>query len=387
MPAFGRSLRDRFPLETGVDFLNHGSFGTPPREVLAEVEHWRARMEANPDHFLRDVLPRALREAAGTLARFIGCAPHDLVFVENATAAANVVLRSLQFNSGDEIVLTSQTYGAVRQAVRYVCERSGAIPVEAHVPIPLKDPAQLAGALAPVFGRRTRLLIVDHISSPSGVVWPLAEIASFARARGVPVLVDGAHAPGQIEVNVAQLGVDWYAGNCHKWLFAARGCAFLWSRREAQGELHPLAISHAYGSGFTNEFDWTGTRDFSPWLAVGAGIRFLDDLGAAQARSYCHELAASAAQRIANAWAQPLGGPAAMHAAMAAIRLPTPWQRAAPATRETAARLQSSLLREQRIAVAITPIGEALWARISAQVYNAPDDYERLLEAGRRGPR
>jgi isopenicillin-N epimerase len=386
MPAFGRSIRDRFLLEPGVDFLNHGSFGTPPRDVLAEVEHWRSRMEANPDHFFRDVLPAALREATATLAHFIGCAAADVVFLENATAAVNVVLRSLQFNSGDEIVLTSQSYGAVRQAVRYVCERTGAIAVEAHVPIPLQDPAQLRAAFAPAFGKRARLLIVDHISSPSGVVWPLAEIASLAHAHGVAVLVDGAHAPGQIELDVAGLGVDWYAGNCHKWLFAARGCAFLWSRREAQHGVHPLAISHAYGTGFTSEFEWTGTRDFSPWLAVGAAIRFLEDLGAAQVRRYCHELAASAAQRIASAWAEPLGGPPAMHAAMAAIRLPGPWQRAAAPTREAAARLQSWLMRQHQIAVAITPIGEALWARISAQVYNAPGDYERLLEIGRRGP-
>jgi isopenicillin-N epimerase len=386
MSAFGHAIRDRFVLEPGVDFLNHGSFGAPPRTVLDEVERWRVRMEANPDHFFRDVLPGALRQAGSELARLVRCEAADLVFVENATAAVNVVLRSLQFKTGDEILLTSQTYGAVRQVVRYVCERTGARSVESRVPLPLRDRAQLIEAIAAGLGARTRLVIVDHISSPSGIVWPLAEIGSLARARGVAVLVDGAHAPGQLELDVPSLGADWYAGNCHKWLFAARGCAFLWARRDAQAALHPLAVSHAYGNGFTAEFEWTGTRDFSPWLAVGTGIRFLEELGAERARRYCHELAASAAQEIARAWQEPLSGAPALHGAMMAIRLPAAWQRPGAATREAASRIQSALLRAQRIAVAITPLDDALWARISAQVYNVAGDYERLLAIGLRGP-
>jgi isopenicillin-N epimerase len=384
MSRFGQSLRREFRLEPGVDFINHGSFGAPPVAVLAEAERWRSRMEANPDAFLRDALPAALRAAAAQLARFLHAEPGDIVFIENATAAINAVLRSLVFKPGDEILLSSQSYGAVRQAVRFVCDRTGAKAVAPRVPVPVRDAAELVDALAPSLTAGTRLVIVDHVSSPSGVIWPVAEIIALARPYGAQVLVDGAHAPGQLELDLPALGADWYAGNCHKWLFAARGCGFLWSRREAQPGLHPLSISHAYGAGFTAEFDWTGTRDFSAWLAAGAGIRFLQELGADAVRRYCHGLVVAAAGKIARAWGEPLGGPADLHGFMMAIRLPRRWQRAA--TRESAAQLQSLLMREHRIAVAIMPIEGALWARISAQVYNGAADYERLLDIGVRGP-
>jgi isopenicillin-N epimerase len=384
MRGFGHQLRREFRLEAGVDFINHGSFGAPPVAVLAEAERWRSRMEANPDEFLRTALPAALRAGAAQLAHFLHAEPGDLVFVDNATAAINAVLRSRDFKSGEEILLTSESYGAVRQAVRFVCDRTGTKSVEPRVPVPVRDAAELLETFAAGLSPRTRLVIVDHISSPTGVIWPVAQIVALARSHDVQVLVDGAHAPGQLELDLPALGADWYAGNCHKWLFAARGCGFLWSRRAAQSALHPLAISHAYGSGFTAEFDWTGTRDFSAWLAAAAGIRFLQDLGAEAARDYCHRLVVTAAEKIARAWGEALGGPTEMHGCMMAIRLPPSWQRAA--TRESAAELQSRLMREHRIAVAIMPIEGALWARISAQVYNGAADYERLLDIGLRGP-
>lgn len=385
MSDFGAALRHKFRLEPGVDFINHGSFGAAPIEVLDAATRWRERMEANPDHFLRDVLPAELRGAAAELARFIHAEPADVVFVENATAAINAVLRSLQFKRGDEILVTSQSYGAVRQAVRYICERSGSRAVEPHVAVPIASAQPLLEAFESTLGERTRLVIVDHISSPTGLIWPVAEIAAAARRRGAFVLVDGAHAPGQVELDVAALDADWYAGNCHKWLFAPRGCAFLWSRSESKSLVHPLAISHGYGGGFTGEFDWPGTRDFSPWLAVGAGLRFLNGLGAERVRRYCHELAARSAAKIAAAWQQAVDGPPALHGSMTAIRLPAAWQQAG-ATRDAAQRLQSQLLAKQRIAVAIAAIDGALWARISAQIYNVDADYERLIEAGLHGP-
>jgi isopenicillin-N epimerase len=386
MSAFGHARRPQFYLEPGVDFLNHGSFGAPPRSVVDEVRRWRERMERNPDYFFREILPGALRDAAGELARFLGAGAADLVFVENATAAVNAVLRSLELAPGEEIVISSHTYGAVRQAARYICQRTGARLVEPRVGLPVQQSNALIDLLRSAIGARTRLVILDHIASPTGVIWPVAEITALARAHGARVLVDGAHAPGQVPLDVPALGADWYTGNCHKWLFAARGCAFLWSRREAQPLIHPLAISHDFGSNFTAEFDWTGTRDFSAWLAVGAGIRFLDELGAEEARRYCHELVVSAAHKLAAAWDEPLSGTPALHGSMMAVRLPLAWQRAYPATRAGARSLQSALLNEHRIVVAIMAIDDALWARLSAQVYNERADYERLLEVGRRGP-
>ena len=376
MTVFGQVLRKQFRLEGGVDFLNHGSFGAAPLEVLAAASQWRDQMEANPDHFLRDVLPGALRKAASELGGFIGARGEDLAFVENATSAINAVLRSLDFKPGDEILINSQSYGAVRQAVRHICERTGAKAIEPHVAIPVTDASQLVSAVSP----KTRLVIVDHISSPTGLVWPVEQFVAAAREQGALILVDGAHAPGQLDLNVPSLGADWYTGNCHKWLYAPRGCAFLWARPERQPQIHPLAISHGYTKGFTEEFDWPGTRDFSPWLAVTAGVRFTDELGPAVVRRYCHDLVVAVAEKISRAWRQPLAGPADRHGSMMAIRMPDPWQRGG-ATREVARKVQAEFMDRHRIAVAIMPIDGTLWARISAQVYNGPEDYERLIRA------
>ena len=377
MPEFGRAIREQFRLEPGVDFLNHGSFGAAPTEVLDAASHWRDQMEANPDHFLRDVLPGALRGAATELGRFIGARGEDLAFVENATSAINAVLRSLDFKPGDEILINSQSYGAVRQAVRHICERTGAKAVEPHIQIPVTDPGRLVTAV----GARARLVIVDHISSPTGLVWPLDKIIAAARERGASILVDGAHAPGQLDLNVPALGADWYTGNCHKWLYAPRGCAFLWASPDRQSQVHPLAISHGYSRGFTEEFDWPGTRDFSPWLAATAGIRFIQELGPDAVRRYCHDLAIASAESISSAWRQPLSGPPMMHGSLMAIRLPDSYQRGG-ATREIARKVQSEFMDRHRIAVAVMPIDGTLWARISAQIYNGPEDYERLIKAG-----
>jgi isopenicillin-N epimerase len=250
----------------------------------------------------------------------------------------------------------------------------------------VRDNDELLQSLARAFSARTRLLIVDHIASPTGLVWPLTELVALARSHGVPVLVDGAHAPGQVELDIPSLEADWYTGNCHKWLFAARGCGFLWTRPERSAAIHPIAISHGYGGGLTAEFDWTGTRDFSAWLAIDAALEFRAGIGAERVRSYGHDLVTSASAEIARLWREPLAGPPAMHGSMMTIRLPKAWQRVVPATREAAAKLQSMFMREHRIAVAVNVIDDTLWARISAQIYNAPEDYERLAQIGLRGP-
>jgi isopenicillin-N epimerase len=379
MIEFGAAARREFLLESGTAFLNHGSFGAAPRTVLGAAERWRRRMEANPDLFLREILPGALRDAAGRLAQFIRAQPDDVVFVDNATAGMNAVLRALHFKADDEILATTHTYGAVRQAIRYVCDRTGARLVEADVSLPVTEESTLVAAFRACMSSRTRLVILDHISSPTGLIFPVVELAALARAHGAQVLIDGAHAPGQLDLDVPALGADWYVGNCHKWLFASRSCAFLWCRDPAKRELHPLAISHSYGEGFTAEFDWTGTRDFSAWLAVADALRYFDELGAARVRAYNHDMIVTAGSRIAAAWHAPLDAPAAMHGSMIAIRLPPRLQDYGPPTRETARRLQSEILAKQRVVVAIMTLGDALWARISAQIYNTPEDYEKLL--------
>src|SRR3954463_8843890 len=227
MHEFGPALRHKFCLEPGVDFLNHGSFGAAPLEVLEAAARWRDRMETNPDGFFRETLPGALRQSASALAGFIGARPADVAFVENATAGMNAVLRSLRFMPGDEILASSHMYGAVRQAIRHVCEVSGARLVEAEIALPVDGEDALLSPLADRLSSRTRLLVLDHIASPTGLVFPVRRLTALAREKGARVLVDGAHAPGQLALDVPALGADWYVGNCHKWLFAPRGCGFL----------------------------------------------------------------------------------------------------------------------------------------------------------------
>jgi isopenicillin-N epimerase len=373
MIPLGRPLRRRFLLEPGTDFLNHGSYGAAPRRVLAAAARWQRRMEGNPDRFMRLVLPGALRAAAARLARFLKSGEKDLVFVENATAGVNAVLRSFDLRPGDEILAHSHTYNAVRQAIRHVCSRSGAKLVEAEIALPVKNEKSLEQAIAERFSRRTRLLVLDHVASPTGLIFPVKRLAAMARARGIRVLVDGAHAPGQLDLGIPALGVDWYAGNCHKWLFAPKGCAFLWARAGAQAGLHPPVISHGYGKGFAAEFDWTGTRDFSNWLALPDALDFFLELKPSRIRKHGHRVVVEAASRIAAAWRTALDGPAGLHGSMMAIRLPDQLQRRDPA------RLMAEWITQHRVVAAVMAIGGENWVRISAQAYNTAGDYDRLL--------
>jgi isopenicillin-N epimerase len=368
--AFGAPARRKFPLEAGVFFLNHGSFGAAPHVVLRAAERWRREMEANPDRFMREVLPAALRGAAVRLAKTLKVDSDHLAFIENATSGANAVLRSLAFRRGEEILLTSHSYGAVRQAARYVSARTGARVVEARMPFPVSRDADLVEPIRERLSRRTRLVVLDHIASPTGVVFPVRRLAALARRAGARVLVDGAHAPGQLTLDIPSLGVDWYVGNCHKWLFAPRGCAFLWAKK---GEVHPLSISHGYRKGFAAEFDWTGTRDFSPWLAVPAALDFLQAARPARVRQHNHALVTQAARMLANAWGEPLGGPAEMHANMMCIRLPREVGPALP--------FRARLLAKHRLVVALMEVDGTAWCRISAQIYNTASDYDRLRDA------
>jgi len=366
--------RDEWLLDPEVAFLNHGSFGATPRVVLTEQNHWRALMERHPTHFMSEELQPALAAAAARLAAFVGARADDLVFVENATAGCNVVLRSLRFAAGDEILVTDHGYPAVRKAAEYVAVRAGARVVEAAVAFPLQDEAQAVAAVSGCLGPRTRLAIFDHITSSTAVMFPVRELTALCRAADVPVLIDGAHAPGMLSLDVPSVGADWYTGNCHKWLMAPKGSAFLWVAPDRQAETHPLVISHGFGQGFAAEFAWVGTRDPSAWLSVPAAIDFHERLGGARLRQRNATLAREQATLLARNWATERGAPDALTGCMAAVRLPL----REPATTERAWELRRKLFADHRIEVPVSPFAGALWARISAHAYNRPEDYARL---------
>ena len=374
-PLLGRAVRHEWVLDPGFVSVNHGSFGATPRVVLAVQLDWQRRMEAQPGRFFRAILPAALRHAAGQLGAFLGADGNDLAFVENTTVGCNAVLRSLELGAGDEILVLTHGYGAVRNAARYVAERAGARVTEAAVPFPRPDADAIVASVAAALTPRTKLAVIDHITSGSALVLPLERIVTACHAAGVPVLVDGAHGPGQVTLDLPSLGADWYVGNCHKWLCAAKGSAFLWAAPSRQAGLHPVTISHGFGAGFLAEFDWTGTRDCSAWLSVGAAIDFHARLGGAALRARNVGLAAEGAALLARRLNTEQGAVGAMAGAMGLVRLPL----AGPVTP-----VRSEAIRAQLLAAGTDApthiIDDTMWLRLSAHAYNEIEDYERLAE-------
>ena len=367
---WGEAVRGEWTLEPGFVSVNHGAYGATPRAVLAAQDAIRARMEAQPGRFMRAELPEALRRAAATLAGFLGARGESLVFVANATEAVNAILRSLPLAAGDEILVLSHGYGAVRNAVRHIAARAGARMVEAAVPYPRPTDGAILAGLEAALTPRTRLAVLDHITSPSALVLPLAAMAARCRAAGARVLADGAHAPGMLPLDLPALGVDWYVGNCHKWLCAPKGAGFLWAEPAAQEGVQPLAISHGIDDGFTAAFDWTGTRDFSPFLAVPAALAFWRGLGGFAMMARGRDLAATAAGELAAALGTETGTPPESPASMATVRLPL-------ADPPRAAAFAAALLAAGTDAPAHALDGAA-WLRISAHAYNTAGDYRRL---------
>ena len=375
LPELGHAIRHEWALDWSKLTVNHGAFGATPKRVLAAQDVWRSRMEAQPSTFMRLTLPDALRASAATLAVFLGAEAKDLVFLDNATTGCNAVLRSLVFVPGDEIVVLSETYGAIANTARYVGERTGARIVEVALPFPTTEVATLIGRIGTALTNRTRLVIVDHVTSPSALVLPIAEIIQTCHAANVPVLVDGAHGPAQVDVDLTVLDADWYVGNCHKWLMAPKGCAFLWARPDRQDGLHPVTISHGYGSGFLGEFDWTGTRDPSAWLAVDTAVAFHQELGGSSLRARNAALVSQGAGYLAGRLGTIVGGPP-LGAAMAMVQLPI----GGPFTKPRAVQLRGRLLEEFATDAPLMAHPDGIWMRLSAHAYNAIDDYEKLAD-------
>jgi isopenicillin-N epimerase len=372
--AWGAAARGAWRLDPAFAYLNHGGFGVTPEAVFAEQDRWRTRIERNPTHFLMYEVEDALRAATVPVASAIGAAAEDVVFVENATTGLNAVLRSLDFEPGDEILITSLSYPAIRKAAYYAASRCGARVIEAEIPLPLSDKAALLRAVAARLNIRTKLAIFDHIASHSALLLPAAELTRLAHEAGARVMIDGAHAPGQIPLDIAALGADWYVGNLHKWYFAPRSCGFLWASKAQQPATRPLAISHGYGEGFRAEFEWTGTRDVTPALATPAAIDFHESLGGAALMARNRALVSEAASMLAARWRTGLAGPSDAFAAMATVRLPLGGE----ANGARANALMRELAERHRISAAVVMLEGALWARVAAQAYNEIADYERL---------
>ena len=387
MPAFGHDCLALWPLDPSVTYLNHGTVGVVPRPVLAAQQAIRDEMERQPSAFLlREVsglvgvprtTPTRLREAAASVAAFLHASAGDLVFVDNASTGVNAVLRSFTPEAGDEILLTDHNYGATANAAHFAARERGALVKTIAVPYPRFDRAELVRRLTAAIGPRTRLAVLDHVTSESALIFPIADMVAQCHAGGVRVLVDGAHAPGMLDLDVPAIGADWYTANLHKWAHAPRSCAFLWARADRQAGLHPPVISWGLDKGFTAEFDWVGTRDPSPWLAAPAGLAFLEKLDFAKMRAYTHELAWRAATTLTTRWGTMLERDEASVGSMVSLPLPG----SLGSTPADAAELRDALFYDDHIEVAITAGHGRLWTRVSVQVYTTWSDIERLSDA------
>lgn len=384
--SFGRSLRSLWPLDPAATYLNHGTVGVTPIAVLEAQQRWRDRMERHPSRFMLRELwnftgsssgESLMRQAAGNVASFVGAASDDLVFVDNTSAGVNAVVRSLPLEAGDELVLTDHAYGGIVTAVRYAAERAGAKVVTVEMPYPAFDPAGCVDRIAGALNARTRLVLVDHIAAESALIFPVVEIVRACHQRGVPVLVDGAHVPGQIALNVSEVGADFYVANLHKWAMAPRSSAFMVVTPEHQGVIHPPVISWGFGTGFTREFDWVGTRDPSAWLSAPDGIQFLADHGGDDVLRYNHDLAWRSAVRLTDRWHTPLEITEAMVGSMVSVMTPE----SCGTTKAEAVALRDRLLFDHNIEVQVHARAGRVWVRLSAQLYNDDEDVEKLAAA------
>jgi len=377
VPEFGQAVRRFWTLDWSATHLNHGSYGATPKPVLAAQDLVRQDMEKAIGDFFTRQLPKRLRSAAAELGEYLGAASEDVVFVDNATAGVQSVIGSLALEPGDEILINDQTYNAVKNIARHVAGRAGAKVVEVTLPFPVEDDGtSIVETLKAGLSERTRLVLLDHITSATALVMPIERLIAACRTTGALVLVDGAHAPGQVPLDLSTLDADFYTGNCHKWVSAPKGAAFLWAKREHQPWLHPPIISHGLGKGFIAEFDWTGTRDASPYLAVPAALAFRQTFGDSRIKARNRALAEEAGAYLADTWKTRLGAPASLAGSMRMIRLPL----AGGDHHE----IRAKLWHDHRIDVPINTLNGELWVRISAQLYNEIEDYRRLAAAVRR---
>jgi isopenicillin-N epimerase len=379
-------------LDRDVVFLNHGSFGACPRRVLEVQTEWRARLERQPLQFLvREVEP-LLDTARAVLAEFVGARPDDLVFVPNATHGVNTVLRSLEFQPGDELLVTNHEYNACRNALDFVAQRTGARVVVASIPFPTRGAEEIIAAVLAHVTPRTRLALLDHVTSQTGLVLPMAELVAELNRRGVDTLVDGAHAPGMVPLKLGELGAAYYTGNCHKWLCAPKGAALLHVRPDRQDRIRPLTISHGANSGrkdrsrFLLEFGWQGTFDPAAYLSVPEAIHFLGSLlpgGWPQIMAANRALALAARKVLCQRLQIPEPCPAELIGALASVPIPDAGPEALPGERFNEYPLQDALRVEHQIEVPIIswPAPPHRLLRISAQLYNSPPQYEALAEA------
>jgi isopenicillin-N epimerase len=385
--------RSRFAKFWSLDektvFLNHGSFGACPDFVIEEQQKWRDLLELEPVRFYERIAPDALHSARVALGKFINCNADDLAFVANATSGVNTVLRSLQFEKGDEILVPDHAYQACRNAIDFVAEHWGAKVIVCNIPFPAESIEQVLDAVLSKVTNQTKLAMIDTVTSPTGLLMPFEELSKELESRGVQVLLDAAHGPGMVPLDLEALGASYVTGNCHKWLCAPKGSAFLYVRNDLQEDIHPLSISHGRTfplgdiTRFRHEFDWVGTRDVSQWCSLPEVIEGMTELGAGdwnQIMSTNRSLTLQGRRLVCDAIGAEIPCPDEMIASIATLQISKEIKGGIPLHEPDP--LHEILLDEHGIQVPVWgwPSPEGRYIRISAQLYNHIDEYRYLAE-------
>jgi len=375
-------MRELFLLDPNIIYLNHGSFGACPRPVFDEYQRWQRELERQPVEFLGRRFTDRMQTARSDLADFIGADADEVTYVPNATIGLNTVARSIRLQSGDEVLTTDHEYGALDRTWRFLCEKHGARYIRQPISVPIRSAEEVIEAVWRGVTARTRVLFISHITSPTAITFPIKPLIDRARAHGIITIVDGAHAIGQIDLNLHALGADFYSSNCHKWLMAPKGSAFLYARRDVQPLVEPLVVSWGWQaerpspSRFIDEQDWQGTRDIAAYLSVPAAIQFWRDHGWSIVQQQCHELVRQARAQVTALTGLPALTPddTAWFSQMSNLPLPACDLDA----------LKVRLYDEDRIEIPIIRWNDRYGVRISIQGYNTLNDVEALVNALRR---
>ncbi len=362
-------------LDPELAYLNHGGFGAAPASVLAEQQAWRDALERNPHGFLVRQLPDLMEDVRAKLAAFLGADPAGVVFLDNATAGMQTVISQLKLAAGDEVLTTDHAYVPVLTQLHRVAAATGAVVRVVSVPVTADGPTEVADLIMSHVTPRTRFVVIDHVASCSGMVFPVDQIVARCRPQGIGVVIDGAHAAGQLPVDLDGLGADFWVANLHKWVCAPKASAVLYAAPQRRDSLRPLVASHRFNDGYQTAFDWTGTYDPSALLAATSALAFFEQAGWSAVWEHNNDLARRGAELVAQRIGTSAPGGKGLNAAMRLIQLPEPLEEA------DAREIERGLQDEYKVVVPITYHGGWQWLRVSAQLYNTIDDYDRLASA------
>lgn len=380
------NLARQFLIREDVVFLNHGSFGACPRPVFSAYQNWQLELEGQPVEFLGRKLTELMRQPRIALAAELGTTPENIVGLTNATLGLNIVAQSLDLKPGDQILTTDHEYSALEKTWAYVCRKTGAEVVVVKVPMPLLTEAQFTDTIISGMTERTKVLFLSHITSPTALLFPIERSIAEARRRGIWSVIDGAHTPGHIRLDLDALGADFYSGNCHKWMMAPKGSAFLHARPEMQGLINPLVISHgwtekskepgalgAFGnSPFIDELEMQGTRDPAAWLTVPAALQYRHENDWNSVQAHCQALAQDTARRLGERTGlPPLSSPEFCAPQMVAMPVPECDVEA----------IKLALIDRYNIEIPVFKWQDTCIVRLSVQGYNSRPQMDLLIHA------